>query len=99
MRFRRRKGFGRGGGRFDAATASGNGDSMLSSMRSGARAAVSGILAGAQARCRLASLGLIPGSQLMVIANPGIGPLLLCVGESRLMVERGIAAKVLVQPV
>lgn len=76
-----------------------NGDELLSAVRSGARAAVSGILAGSQARCRLASLGLIPGSELLVIANPGIGPLLLSVGESRLMVERGIAAKVLVQPV
>ena len=97
MRFRRRK--------FQACRAGaaapviGNGETMLHTLRSGARGAVSGIMAGAKARCRLAALGLIPGSQLLVIANPGVGPLLLSVGESRLMVERGIAAKVLVQSV
>lgn len=80
----------------DACVATGNG-APLNSLRPGATAEVSGIQAGCKARCRLASLGLIPGSRLHVVANPGIGPLLLSVGDSRLMVERGIAAKVLVQ--
>ena len=71
----------------------------LHRMRSGTWAEVRGIRAGGRARCRLASLGLIPGSLLLVVANPGIGPLLLSVGESRLMVERGIAAKLFVQQV
>ncbi len=69
----------------------------LSRLRPGATAEVRGIHAGCKARYRLASLGLIPGSLLRVVANPGIGPLLLSVGESRLMVERGVAAKVSVR--
>lgn len=72
---------------------------FLNSLRSGTRAQVHGITTGRKARCRLAALGLLPGSRLQVVANTGIGPLLLSVGDSRLMVERGIAAKVVVQPV
>jgi ferrous iron transport protein A len=66
----------------------------LTQLKSGERAEVSGVFAGAKARVRLASLGLIPGSTLHVVANSGVGPLLLSVGESRLMVERGVAEKV-----
>ncbi|MFP4308734.1 MAG: ferrous iron transport protein A [Desulfococcaceae bacterium] len=66
----------------------------LTQLKSGERAEVCGISAGAKARVRLASLGLIPGSRLQVVANSGVGPLLLSVGESRLMVERGVAEKV-----
>ncbi len=69
----------------------------LTTLRPGQKALVSKIDAGCKARVRLASLGLIPGSSLTVVANPGVGPLLLAVGESRLMVERGVADKVLIQ--
>lgn len=75
-----------------------NGDISLSTLKNGTRAEVSGICAGCKARSRLASLGLMPGSILEVVANSGIGPLLLSVGESRIMVERGIAMKVVVSP-
>ncbi len=80
-----------------AALADGNGNGCLASLKPGSTAEVCGVQAGCKARCRLASLGLIPGSRLRVVANPGFGPLLLSVGESRLMVERGVAGKVLVQ--
>lgn len=74
-------------------------ENRLTALRSGQTAHVARIGAGAKARVRLASLGLIPGSSLLVVANPGIGPLLLSVGESRIMVERGVADKVLVDEV
>jgi Fe2+ transport system protein FeoA len=70
----------------------------LATIKSGASAEVSGICAGCKAKSRLASLGLMPGSVLKVVANSGVGPLLLSVGESRIMIERGIAAKVVVAP-
>ena len=66
----------------------------LTSLRPGSLASVSLVVAGCKARCRLASLGILPGSVLRVVANPGVGPLLLSVGESRLMIERGVADKV-----
>ena len=98
MRWRHRH-FGPGQGASVTGEACGESCDSLHYLRSGARAEVRTIAAGRKARCRLASLGLIQGSILQVIANPGIGPLLLSVGDSRLMVERGIAAKVLVQAV
>ena len=51
--------------------------------------------AGAKARTRLESLGIIPGIEVDILSN-GQGPMLVGVGESRVMVERGIAEKVLV---
>ncbi len=100
MRWRHQFGWGRGAGRqcLESAEVSPDGF-VLSRLRPGASAEVCGVMAGAKARVRLASLGLIPGSKLHVVANPGIGPLLLSVGESRLMVERGVADKVMVQQV
>ncbi len=96
-----RNGKGRSNGRNKAAGRSytdGN-FTPLTSLRSGSSAEVNAVCAGCKARCRLASLGLFPGCTLQVVANPGIGPLLLSVGESRLMVERGVAEKVHVQQV
>lgn len=78
----------------EAGTGFGDGHAPLTCLRPGSTAEVRGVLAGRKARYRLASLGLIPGSVLHVVANPGLGPLLLSVGESRLMVERGVAEKV-----
>ena len=66
----------------------------LTKLKAGQRAEVCFVAAGRKARCRLASLGLIPGTALSVVANPGIGPVLLSVGESRLALERGVAEKV-----
>ena len=51
--------------------------------------------AGTKARTRLESMGIIPGIEVDVLSN-GQGPMIVCVGESRVMVERGIAEKVLV---
>jgi ferrous iron transport protein A len=99
MRWRKRNGRGNGEHRngTDGTVPEGIPVPALAGLRSGESAEVSGIAAGGKARGRLASLGLIPGSTLRVVANPGIGPLLLSVGESRLMVERGVAEKVQVR--
>jgi ferrous iron transport protein A len=66
----------------------------LTHLRAGDTAEVSCVDAGHKARYRLASLGLIPGSVLQVVASAGAGPMLLSVGESRIMLERGVAEKV-----
>ena len=72
-------------------------DLALDGLISGGHAEVCSVCAGAKARTRLASLGLIPGTKLQVVTNSGMGPLLLSLGESRLILERGVAAKVMVQ--
>ncbi|KAB1437264.1 FeoA family protein [Pseudodesulfovibrio senegalensis] len=67
----------------------------LSSLTAGDSAMVVAIDAGRRAQTRLESLGLVPGVFVEIINN-GRGPMLVCVGEGRVIVERGIAGKVLV---
>ncbi len=55
-------------------------------------------LAGGQAfLSRLAPLGFIPGARLRVIQNPGRGPLLVAVRDTRVALGRGEADKILVE--
>lgn len=67
----------------------------LKSVGTGENAFVVAVDAGRKAKTRLESLGIIPGVEVDVLSN-GNGPMLVSVGESRVMVERGIAEKVLV---
>ncbi|MFH1914537.1 MAG: FeoA family protein [Pseudomonadota bacterium] len=48
-----------------------------------------------KAKARLESMGIIPGIEVDVLNN-GSGSLIVSVGEGRIMVERGVAAQVLV---
>ncbi|WP_419785954.1 FeoA family protein [Pseudodesulfovibrio sp.] len=70
-------------------------EKTLQTVGAGETAFVLAVDAGVKARTRLESLGIIPGAEVRVFNN-GQGPLLVSVGEGRVMVERGIAAKVLV---
>jgi len=56
------------------------------------------ITAGTKLRRRLTELGLTPGVELQVMQDQG-GPLLLSVFNSRLAVGRGMAHKIMVEPV
>ena len=56
------------------------------------------ITAGTKLRRRLTELGLTPGVELQVMQDQG-GPLLLSVYNSRLAVGRGMAHKIMVEPV
>jgi ferrous iron transport protein A len=70
----------------------------LPTIEPGAHVQVLRIVAGQRATRRLHDLGLVPGAALRMLQASGHGPLLLAVGDSRLAIERGIAQKVLVQP-
>ncbi len=48
-------------------------------------------------QCRLESLGLREGKTVEVLNNPGRGPLLVKVDESRLALGRGVAMKIRVR--
>ena len=52
--------------------------------------------AGQGLQSRLAAMGLVPGVELEVIANHSRGPLVLAVDESRIMLGRGMAERVVV---
>lgn len=67
----------------------------LKGVGAGENAFILAVDAGAKARTRLESMGIIPGVEVDVLSNTS-GPMLVSVGESRVMVERGIAEKVLV---
>lgn len=67
----------------------------LKSVLPGDNVFVVAVMAGSRARTRLESMGIIPGVQVDVVANGG-GPMIISVGEGRVMVERGIAEKVIV---
>lgn len=69
----------------------------LTSIATGQRVQVTSVSAGRRAKHRLASFGLIPGTQLEIIQSQ-CGPMLIAIGDTRIAVERGIAHKVLVQP-
>lgn len=45
---------------------------------------------------RLESMGIIPGAELDVISNETGTPMLVAVGDSRLMVDRSVAEQVIV---
>lgn len=47
---------------------------------------------------RLAALGLIPGAEVVVAQNPGRGPVIVLVRDTRLVLGRGEAAHVLLVP-
>ncbi len=68
----------------------------LDRVNNGKVALVVGIDAGRRATSRLESMGLLPGTEVSVLTNNMTGPMLVAVGEGRIMVERGIASKVLV---
>ena len=44
---------------------------------------------------RLESMGLLPGTEISILAK-GVGPLIVAVGETRVMVEQDVAEKILV---
>lgn len=67
----------------------------LKSVSSGETVFVIAVDAGIKARTRLESMGIIPGAEISVLNNDR-GPMLVSVGEGRVMVESGIAQKVLV---
>lgn len=46
---------------------------------------------------RVAALGLIPGSEVRVVANRGRGPVLLQARDTRVAVGRGMAHRILVE--
>jgi|GEM_PF-4158845 len=46
-------------------------------------------------RLRLESMGILPGVEISVLTK-GLGPLIVAVGDSRVMVERNIAKNIIV---
>ena len=55
------------------------------------------ITGGRGIRSKLYSMGLIPGVSLKVLNRNGTGPLIISVKDSRLVIGRGMASKIIVE--
>jgi len=69
----------------------------LSAIAEGTRTILRSIGGGRQMRGRLAALGLLPGTELEVIQNSGRGPFVVSVRGSRIVIGRGMAARIEVE--
>ena len=69
----------------------------LSMVNEGHTAVLRDIEGGRQLKGRLAALGLLPGTELEVIQNSGHGPFVVSVRGSRIVIGRGMAAKITVE--
>ena len=66
----------------------------LTMIDEGGTAVLRSIEGGRQLKGRLAALGLLPGAELEVIQNSGNGPFVIAVKGSRIVIGRGMAAKI-----
>jgi Fe2+ transport system protein FeoA len=81
----------------------------MESVRAEMRVSLAGVAAGESVSIRdmeggqsflscLLPLGFTPGARLRVIQNPGRGPLIVMVRDTRVALGRGEAEKILVEP-
>jgi ferrous iron transport protein A len=68
----------------------------LTIIQAGRRVTLKAVEAGEGLSGRLASLGLVPGAEVEIMSNVAHGPVILMLGESRIMLGRGMAEKILV---
>ena len=68
----------------------------LSKVRAGETVKLVGIKAGRGLNSRLASMGLVPNVKIMVVNNNEPGPFVISVKNSKMMLGRGMAHKIMV---
>ena len=68
----------------------------LSMVRAGETVRLAGIEAGRGLNSRLASMGLVPNVKLKVVSNGHPGPFVINVKDSRMVLGRGMAHKIMV---
>jgi len=69
----------------------------LSKVRAGETVKLVGIEAGRGLSSRLASMGLVPNVEITVINNSHPGPFVISVKNSKMMLGRGMAHKIMVE--
>jgi Fe2+ transport system protein FeoA len=65
-------------------------------VRAGETVKLAGIEAGRGLNSRLASMGLVPNVEITVVRNRHRGPFVISVRDSKMMLGRGIACKIMV---
>jgi len=71
----------------------------LSTVKAGDKVKLAGIEAGRGLNSRLASMGLVPGVEIKVVSNGHPGPFVVIVKNSKMMLGRGMAHKIMVREV
>ncbi|HAK46446.1 MAG TPA: hypothetical protein DCO79_11080 [Spirochaeta sp.] len=69
----------------------------LSNLEPGKKAVVETIIGGRSLRQRLVNLGMLPGSAVTVIRSSRLGPMVLNVQGSQIMIGRGMAKQIYVK--
>lgn len=69
----------------------------LDRIATGKRARVVGVRGGRILRARLATFGFVPGAEVYVWRNEGVGPIIVQVLGTRVALGRGEAARVFVE--
>lgn len=69
----------------------------LSMVEVGKRVRLSDVQAGRALKARLASLGLIPGVEMEVVNNNMVGPFIVAVKGTRIVLGRSMALKIMVK--
>jgi len=69
----------------------------LTAVNKGEKAVLLTVTGGRQLRGRLAALGLLPGTEVQVVQNSGQGPFIVSVRGSRIVLGRGMAARMEVE--
>ncbi len=69
----------------------------LSKVLPGQKVRLTGITAGVELKSRLAAMGMVPNTEIMVVKNDRPGPFVISVKRSRIALGRGMAKKVLVE--
>ncbi len=69
----------------------------LTMVHEGSEVVLREILGGMGIRRRLTDMGLRPGSRIRIISNSDGGPFVIGIGETKIMVGRGMAQKIMVE--
>ena len=69
---------------------------LLSMAKKGHPLRIKAIYRGRKLQARLSAMGLVPGMRIEVISNNQRGPLVVKVMESRIILARGMAQKIMV---
>lgn len=71
-------------------------ETFLPELEAGTRAIVRRMHGGHEVTSRLSAMGMSVGSEIQVLENPGHGPLLVLVRDTRIALGRGEAMKIAV---
>ena len=71
----------------------------LSTLPEGAEARVTGFSGGARFMRKLADMGFVPGTRIRVVKNQRNGPMMVWIRGITLGIGRGVAMKIMVEPI